>query len=70
MAPSLGQLIAARAKRDPLFKKKTLTALYKKLSKAKAAAKHFPRTSVVHQLPSIPENKFLKISLSLKICGL
>jgi hypothetical protein len=33
MAPSLGQLIVARAKRDPAFKKKTLTALYRKLAK-------------------------------------
>jgi hypothetical protein len=34
MAPSLGQLIVARAKRDPEFKKQTLAVLYRKLAKA------------------------------------
>ena len=34
MALSLGQLIMDRAKRDPLFKQQTLTALYRKLAKA------------------------------------
>jgi len=34
MAPSLGQLIAARAQRDPLFKHDVLTALRKRLAKA------------------------------------
>ena len=34
MAPSLGQLISNRCKRDPVFKRQTLSALYKKLAKA------------------------------------
>jgi hypothetical protein len=34
MAPSLGKLIAARAQRDPVFKKQTLVTLRKKLAKA------------------------------------
>lgn len=35
MAPSLGSLIVARAKRDPEFKKQTLAALRRSLAKAK-----------------------------------
>ena len=34
MAPSLGTLIVSRCKRDQIFKKKVLQALYKKLSTA------------------------------------
>jgi hypothetical protein len=39
MAPSLGQLIVARAKRDKEFKKQTLMVLRRKL------AKSIPRTA-------------------------
>ena len=39
MAPSLGNLIVGRAKRDPAFKKQVLTALRRKLAKA------IPRTA-------------------------
>jgi len=44
MAPSLGQLIARRAKRDPEFKRQTLTALRRKLAKEK------PKTKTWQQL--------------------
>ena len=43
MAPSLGSLIANRAKRDPIFKKQTLKALRKKLVEAKPKTEAWKR---------------------------
>jgi len=40
MAPSLGTLIVSRCKRDQIFKKKVLQALYKKLSEAEFTSEH------------------------------
>ena len=43
MALSLGQLIAERAKRDPVFKQQTLTALRTKLAKTKPRTEEWQR---------------------------
>jgi hypothetical protein len=43
MVPSLGQLIASRAKRDPVFKRQTLKALRKKLKEAKSNTEAWKR---------------------------
>jgi len=45
MAPSLGQLIASRSKRDPTFKKQILKNLYKKLAEAKPKTEPWKRLS-------------------------
>lgn len=37
--PTIGQLIAARAKRDPVFKRQVLKALRKKLTEATTGTK-------------------------------
>jgi hypothetical protein len=43
MAPSLGKLIADRAKRDPTFKRQTLTALRTSLAKTKPRTEQWQR---------------------------
>ena len=43
MAPSLGQLIVARAKRDSVFKKQILTALRINLAKTKPRTEAWKR---------------------------
>ena len=43
MAPSLGTLIISRCKRDQIFKKKVLQALYKKLSTAEFKSEYAKR---------------------------
>ena len=51
MAPSLGQLIATRAQRDPEFKRQVLNELRRLLAKAEPRTEHWLRLDkAVHAL--------------------